>query len=51
MSLSGSVLGGLLLGALAGVYWDFNPAAALIGLAVGVVAGFYNLAKSMWTRE
>lgn len=51
LALSGTVLGGLLLGWLAGLRWDCNPAAAAIGLFVGILVGFYNLAKAMWTRE
>ena len=51
LSLSGTVLGGLLVGALVGQRWDCNPGAALIGLFVGILAGFYNLAKAMWTQE
>ncbi len=45
------VLGGLLVGAWIGQRWDCNPAAAVAGLFVGIVAGFYNLAKAMWTRQ
>ncbi len=51
LSLSGTVLGGLLIGALVGQRWDWNPKAAVIGLFVGILAGFYNLAKAMWVRE
>ncbi len=51
LSLSGMVLGGLLIGAWIGQRWDCNPAAAVAGLFVGIVAGFYNLAKAMWTRS
>ena len=51
LSLSGTVLGGLLAGALVGRRWDCNPEAALIGLFVGILAGFYNLAKAMWAQE
>lgn len=51
MSLSGTVLGGLLIGAWVGQRWDWNPKAALIGLFVGILAGFYNLAKAMWARK
>ena len=46
-TISGSVIGCLLLGYAAGEYFDANPGAAVIGLAVGVVVGFYNLAKVM----
>ena len=51
LSLSGTVLGGLVLGALIGKRLDWNPQAAIIGLFVGILAGFYNLAKSMWAQE
>ncbi len=51
LSLSGSVLGGLLIGALIGDYWDLNPASALIGLFLGIILGFYNLAKAIWTKK
>ena len=51
LSLSGSVLGGLVLGALIGQRWDWNPEAAVIGLFVGILAGFYNLAAAMWKQE
>lgn len=51
LSLSGMVLGGLLAGAWIGQRWDCNPEAAAIGLFVGILAGFYNLAKAMWTRQ
>lgn len=51
LSLSGSVLGGLLIGAAVGARWDCNPTAALIGLFVGILAGFYNLAKAMWSQQ
>ena len=51
LSLSGTVLGGLLVGALVGQRWDCNPEAALIGLFVGILAGFYNLAKTMWAQK
>ncbi len=51
LALSGSVLGGLLLGYLAGRHWDWNPEAAVVGLFVGVLAGFYNLAKAMLTER
>lgn len=50
-SLSGSVLGGLLIGALIGERWDCNPAAAVIGLFLGIAVGFYNLAKAIWTKK
>ena len=51
LSLSGAVLGGLLIGALIGDRWDCNPAAALVGLFLGIVVGFYNLAKAIWTKK
>jgi len=51
MSLSGAVLGGLLLGAWVGNRWDCNPAAAVIGLFLGILAGFYNLAKAIWKQQ
>ena len=51
LSLSGAVLGGLLFGALIGDHWGWNPAAALIGLFLGIVVGFYNLAKAIWTKK
>ncbi len=51
LSLSGSVLGGLLIGAWIGDRWERNPAAALIGLFLGIVVGFYNLAKAIWTKK
>lgn len=46
-TISGSVIGCLLLGYAAGEYFDANPSAAVAGLAVGIVVGFYNLAKVM----
>lgn len=51
LSMSGIVLGGLLLGAMAGERWDCNPKAAIIGLFLGIVVGFYNLARAMWTQQ
>ena len=51
MSLSGMVLGGLLVGSLVGARWDCNPQAAAAGLFMGILAGFYNLARAMWTQE
>ena len=51
LSLSGTVLGGLAAGALIGRHWDWNPKAAIIGLFVGILAGFYNLARSMWAEQ
>ena len=46
-TLSGSVIGCLLIGYLVGEYFAWNPAATVTGLIVGVVVGFYNLAKVM----
>ena len=46
-TVSGSVIGCLLAGYAAGEYFDANPVAAMVGLAVGIVVGFYNLAKVM----
>jgi F0F1-type ATP synthase assembly protein I len=46
-TISGSVIGCLLAGYAAGEYFDANPGAAIVGLAVGIVVGFYNLAKIM----
>lgn len=51
LSLSGMVLGGLVIGSLVGARWDCNPQAAAVGLFVGILAGFYNLARAMWTQE
>ena len=51
LSLSGTVLGGLLLGAIIGARWGWNPKAAAIGLFLGIVVGFYNLARAMWTQQ
>jgi F0F1-type ATP synthase assembly protein I len=45
--VSGSVIGCLLAGYAAGEYFEVNPWAAIAGLAVGIVVGFYNLAKVM----
>jgi len=45
------VLGCLLIGYLAGDYWDANPTLIIIGLFVGVVVGLYNLAKIMWINR
>ncbi len=50
-SLSGSVLGCLFIGYVVGDYFDANPAAIVIGLFVGVAAGFYTLAKTMWLKK
>ncbi len=51
MSLSGTVLGGLVVGAWVGHRWDCNPAGALIGLFSGILAGFYRLARGMWNQQ
>ncbi len=50
-TLSGSVIGCLLIGYAVGEYYGKNPAATLIGLLVGIVVGFYNLAKIMWRKQ
>ena len=50
-SLSGSVLGGLLVGYLIGEYKGWNPTAATVGLFLGIVVGFYNLANAMWRKK
>ena len=49
-TLSGSVIGCLLIGYMLGEYFDANPAAIVIGLFTGIVVGLYNLAKIMWKR-
>ncbi len=46
-TISGSVIGCLVVGYAAGEYFDANPTAAIVGLVVGIVVGFYNLAKVM----
>lgn len=46
-TVSGSVIGCLFLGYIAGEFFDANPAAAVVGLGVGIIVGFYNLAKVM----
>jgi F0F1-type ATP synthase assembly protein I len=46
-TLSGSVIGCLLIGYLLGEYFGWNPGATVTGLIVGLVVGFYNLAKVM----
>ncbi len=46
-TLSGSVIGCLLVGYGLGVYFEANPGATIGGLIVGLVVGFYNLAKAM----
>ncbi|MEX2299591.1 MAG: AtpZ/AtpI family protein [Bryobacterales bacterium] len=50
-TLSGSVLACLLMGYMIGEYFDTNPMATVIGLFVGIVVGFYNLAKVMWRKQ
>ena len=50
-TLSGSVLGCLFLGYLIGDYWGVNPTMVVVGLFLGVVIGFYNLAKVMWGKR
>jgi F0F1-type ATP synthase assembly protein I len=47
LTLSGAVIGCLAMGYMLGEYFDANPAAAIAGLIVGLVVGFYNLAKVM----
>ena len=46
-TVSGSVIGCLFLGYIAGEYFNANPGAAVAGLGIGIVVGFYNLAKVM----
>lgn len=50
-TLSGSVIACLLFGYMLGEYFGANPAATIIGLFVGIVVGFYNLAKLMWRKQ
>jgi F0F1-type ATP synthase assembly protein I len=50
-TLSGAVIGCLLIGYALGEYFDANPAATIAGLFVGIVVGFYNLAKIMLTKK
>ena len=50
-TLSGSVIGCLLIGYALGEYFDANPAATVIGLFVGIVVGLWNLAKIMWLSK
>ena len=50
-TLSGSVIGCLLIGYMLGVYFDANPTATLIGLFIGIVVGMYNIAKVMWRKQ
>ncbi len=47
LTLSGAVIGCLAMGYMLGEYFDANPAATIAGLIVGLVVGFYNLAKVM----
>ena len=46
-TISGSVIGCLIAGYAAGEYFVANPGAAIVGLAVGIAVGLYNLAKVM----
>lgn len=46
-TVSGSIIGFLFVGYVLGEYFDSNPGAAVTGLVVGIVVGFYNLAKAM----
>ena len=46
-TISGSVIGCLIACYAAGEYFDANPGAAIVGLAVGIADGLYNLAKVM----
>lgn len=50
-TLSGSVIACLLIGYMLGEYFNANPAATIIGLFLGIVVGFYNLAKVMWRKQ
>ena len=50
-TLSGSVIGCILIGYMLGEYFEANPTATVVGLIVGVVVGFYNLAKVMGLRK
>jgi F0F1-type ATP synthase assembly protein I len=50
-TLSGSILACLLFGYMLGEYFDANPMATVIGLFLGIVVGFYNLAKVMWRKQ
>jgi F0F1-type ATP synthase assembly protein I len=50
-TLSGSVIGCLLIGYALGEYFDKNPAATLIGLFTGIVVGLYNLARIMLRKK
>jgi len=46
-TLSGGVIGCLLVGYMIGEYTATNPTAAVTGLGIGLVVGFYSLAKAM----
>ena len=50
-TLSGSVIGCLLIGYAVGEYFGTNPVATVIGLFTGIVVGLYNLAKVMWRNK
>jgi F0F1-type ATP synthase assembly protein I len=50
-TLSGSVIACLLIGYMLGEYFNANPAATITGLFLGIVVGFYNLAKVMWRKQ
>jgi F0F1-type ATP synthase assembly protein I len=50
-TLSGSVIACLLMGYMIGEYFGKNPAATIVGLFLGIVVGFYNLAKVMWRKQ
>ena len=50
-TLSGSVIGCLLIGYLIGQATSSNPTATVAGLIIGLVVGFYNLAKVMGIIE
>lgn len=50
-TLSGSVIGCLLIGYALGEYFEANPGAAVGGLFLGMVVGLYNLAKIMWRKR
>jgi F0F1-type ATP synthase assembly protein I len=51
LTLSGSVIACLLIGYMLGEYFNANPAATITGLFLGIVVGFYNLAKVMWRKQ
>ena len=46
-TLSGSLIGCLVIGYLVGEYFDWNPGATIAGLIIGLIVGMYNLAKVM----